>query len=187
MGSNFIRLIWYFRLQICAGGVLGQDACGGDSGGALVAVGKFGPPFSLIGITSFGTGRDSSGTVQCGKEVSTIHFFASIFRQPLFFLSIFLATPKYLYLLIHSFFLCNPIYLFEFIFIILLMNPIEENIFFIWYKHSSIKVPYQKKQIDYKKMGSCTDIYWYLSLLYIYWIKLNWIEMLRQNKSLHLV
>ena len=47
--------------QLCAGGEEGKDTCFGDSGGPLVAGGTAGPPFQLVGLTSFGKGF-------CGRE-----------------------------------------------------------------------------------------------------------------------
>lgn len=41
--------------QLCAGGEAGFDTCFGDSGGPLVAANKAGPPYQLIGLTSFGS------------------------------------------------------------------------------------------------------------------------------------
>jgi len=43
--------------QLCAGGELGKDSCGGDSGGPLTALGPFGPPHSVVGVVSFGARR----------------------------------------------------------------------------------------------------------------------------------
>ncbi|KAK8390764.1 hypothetical protein O3P69_010464 [Scylla paramamosain] len=47
--------------QVCFGGVKGKDSCGGDSGGPLVISASDAPPFTLIGIVSYGP-RD------CGRE-----------------------------------------------------------------------------------------------------------------------
>lgn len=59
--SNYCRKIYRDRVpitkkQICAGGVLGRDACSGDSGGPLmVAVTENNQPkYVLHGIVSFG-------------------------------------------------------------------------------------------------------------------------------------
>ncbi|KAB7503143.1 Serine protease easter, partial [Armadillidium nasatum] len=40
--------------QLCAGGERGKDTCIGDSGGPLVLSDPFGPPFTQVGIVSFG-------------------------------------------------------------------------------------------------------------------------------------
>jgi secreted trypsin-like serine protease len=43
--------------QMCVGGKMGQDSCGGDSGGPLMKVdidGPLGPRYYIIGIVSFG-------------------------------------------------------------------------------------------------------------------------------------
>ncbi|XP_037093259.1 CLIP domain-containing serine protease 14D-like [Pollicipes pollicipes] len=40
--------------QICVGGETGRDSCRGDSGGPLVWSAVSGPPYSLIGVVSFG-------------------------------------------------------------------------------------------------------------------------------------
>ncbi|KAF2344226.1 Serine proteases trypsin domain, partial [Trinorchestia longiramus] len=40
--------------QVCAGGVEGEDSCTGDSGGPLITTGVHGPPYQLVGLTSFG-------------------------------------------------------------------------------------------------------------------------------------
>ncbi|KAF0295469.1 Melanization protease 1 [Amphibalanus amphitrite] len=50
-------------LQICAGGVPGEDSCQGDSGGPLMAPSPSGPPFSLVGVVSFGAVRCGEGGV----------------------------------------------------------------------------------------------------------------------------
>lgn len=42
--------------QLCAGGEADKDTCKGDSGGPLVTSGRFGPPYKLVGLTSFGKG-----------------------------------------------------------------------------------------------------------------------------------
>ncbi|XP_045115570.1 phenoloxidase-activating factor 1-like [Portunus trituberculatus] len=47
--------------QVCFGGVKGKDSCGGDSGGPLVISASQAPPFTQIGIVSYGP-RD------CGRE-----------------------------------------------------------------------------------------------------------------------
>lgn len=44
--------------QICAGGVIGEDSCGGDSGGPLMyieSVDTKPPRYYLLGVVSFGT------------------------------------------------------------------------------------------------------------------------------------
>ncbi|XP_076066869.1 venom protease-like [Oratosquilla oratoria] len=46
--------------QLCAGGKGGKDSCQGDSGGPLVLGNKSGPPYRLIGLTSYG--------LSCGEE-----------------------------------------------------------------------------------------------------------------------
>uniref|UniRef100_A0A2P2I9Z6 Serine protease easter-like n=2 Tax=Hirondellea gigas TaxID=1518452 RepID=A0A2P2I9Z6_9CRUS len=40
--------------QVCAGGEEGRDSCKGDSGGPLITTGLSGPPYYLVGLTSFG-------------------------------------------------------------------------------------------------------------------------------------
>ena len=47
--------------QLCAGGNIGQDSCEGDSGGPLIMHERFGPPFVLIGVTSFGATNCGQG------------------------------------------------------------------------------------------------------------------------------
>ncbi|XP_076032443.1 phenoloxidase-activating factor 1-like [Oratosquilla oratoria] len=47
--------------QICFGGVEGRDTCSGDSGGPVTAASRTGPPFYLLGLTSFG-----AAALQCG-------------------------------------------------------------------------------------------------------------------------
>ena len=47
--------------QLCAGGQPGQDSCNGDSGGPVVAPTQFGPPYSVVGLVSF-------GDINCGKS-----------------------------------------------------------------------------------------------------------------------
>jgi len=42
------------QVQLCYGGEKGRDSCDGDSGGPLLAPGRFGPPFKVIGVVSFG-------------------------------------------------------------------------------------------------------------------------------------
>lgn len=49
------------KTQLCAGGARGQDSCSGDSGGPLMATGRFGPPHYAVGVVSFGVTR-------CGTE-----------------------------------------------------------------------------------------------------------------------
>ena len=51
------------RRQICAGGQAGQDSCRGDSGGPLMVPTESGPPFSLVGVVSFGAVRCGNGGV----------------------------------------------------------------------------------------------------------------------------
>lgn len=54
--------------QICAGGTIGEDSCGGDSGGPLMTIeAKNGrpPAYYLLGVVSFGTTICAS-TVQPG-------------------------------------------------------------------------------------------------------------------------
>ncbi|KMQ96719.1 serine protease easter [Lasius niger] len=52
--SNFAEMSE--QQQMCVGGVIGQDSCGGDSGGPLMKVQSLnGPPrYYLIGVVSFG-------------------------------------------------------------------------------------------------------------------------------------
>lgn len=54
--------------QLCAGGEPGadKDSCSGDSGGPLMAVGRFGPPYRLLGVVSF-------GPVRCGTLVPGVY------------------------------------------------------------------------------------------------------------------
>lgn len=50
--------------QLCAGGVKGQDSCGGDSGGPLMypgSYGKLGVRYVQRGIVSFGSKRCGIG------------------------------------------------------------------------------------------------------------------------------
>jgi len=47
--------------QICMGGEEGKDTCGGDSGGPLVASLRLGPPYFLLGVTSFGRACGQAG------------------------------------------------------------------------------------------------------------------------------
>lgn len=49
--------------QMCAGGVSGRDSCSGDSGGPLMGTSKFGPPFRIIGVVSFGVTRCGTANV----------------------------------------------------------------------------------------------------------------------------
>ncbi|KAF0313609.1 Phenoloxidase-activating factor 3 [Amphibalanus amphitrite] len=49
--------------QICAGGEDGRDSCDGDSGGPLIAPTPTGPPYSLVGVVSFGAVRCGEGGV----------------------------------------------------------------------------------------------------------------------------
>ena len=49
--------------QICAGGEPGRDSCGGDSGGPLMVPTTTGPPYSLVGIVSFGAVRCGEGGI----------------------------------------------------------------------------------------------------------------------------
>ena len=46
---------YIFLVQICAGGEEGKDSCSGDSGGPLITTGIHGPPYQLVGLTSFGS------------------------------------------------------------------------------------------------------------------------------------
>lgn len=41
--------------QLCAGGEEGKDSCEGDSGGPLMQHARYGPPFYLRGVVSFGS------------------------------------------------------------------------------------------------------------------------------------
>ena len=57
--------------QLCAGGRVGQDSCEGDSGGPLMMHDTWGPPYHLIGVTSFGdTNCGHSGTAGVYTRVS---------------------------------------------------------------------------------------------------------------------
>ena len=49
--------------QLCAGGQPGLDSCAGDSGGPLMAPTRTGPPYSLVGVVSFGAIRCGEGGV----------------------------------------------------------------------------------------------------------------------------
>ena len=49
--------------QLCAGGARGQDSCSGDSGGPLMATPRFGPPYHVVGVVSFGVPRCGTGNV----------------------------------------------------------------------------------------------------------------------------
>nr|CAD7400073.1 unnamed protein product [Timema poppensis] len=52
--------------QMCVGGVVGQDSCGGDSGGPLMYVDTVGddvPRYYLIGVVSFGAKRCGATTM----------------------------------------------------------------------------------------------------------------------------
>ncbi|KAL7644138.1 UNVERIFIED_CONTAM: hypothetical protein RMT77_004962 [Armadillidium vulgare] len=58
--------------QLCAGGERGKDTCIGDSGGPLVLSDPFGPPFTQVGIVSF-------GQTPCGGK-STPSVYTSVAR-----------------------------------------------------------------------------------------------------------
>ncbi|KAJ9596094.1 hypothetical protein L9F63_012678, partial [Diploptera punctata] len=52
--------------QMCVGGMIGEDSCGGDSGGPLMkvdVVGRKEPRYYLIGIVSFGAKRCGASTM----------------------------------------------------------------------------------------------------------------------------
>ena len=49
--------------HICAGGELGRDSCAGDSGGPLMVTTPTGPPYSIIGVVSFGAVRCGEGGI----------------------------------------------------------------------------------------------------------------------------
>ncbi|XP_037088976.1 phenoloxidase-activating factor 3-like [Pollicipes pollicipes] len=49
--------------QICAGAERGRDSCAGDSGGPLMGIDRFGPPYRLIGVVSFGVSRCGTADV----------------------------------------------------------------------------------------------------------------------------
>lgn len=59
--------------QICAGGNIGQDSCEGDSGGPLMMHDKYGPPFVLIGVTSFGANNCGQGATP-GVYTKVAHY-----------------------------------------------------------------------------------------------------------------
>lgn len=71
--KTFIDII--LNLQICFGGIKGQDSCGGDSGGPLVMSGTTGPPFLQVGLVSY-------GPVNCGqKDVPGVYTSVSHYRN----------------------------------------------------------------------------------------------------------
>ena len=49
--------------QMCAGGERARDSCSGDSGGPLMGLNRFGPPYRIIGIVSFGVTRCGTANV----------------------------------------------------------------------------------------------------------------------------
>ncbi|XP_043209740.1 phenoloxidase-activating factor 3-like [Amphibalanus amphitrite] len=49
--------------QMCAGGEAGRDSCSGDSGGPLMGVNQFGPPYRIVGVVSFGVTRCGTANV----------------------------------------------------------------------------------------------------------------------------
>jgi len=50
-------------LQMCAGAERGKDSCSGDSGGPLMGLARFGPPYRLLGVVSFGVTRCGTANV----------------------------------------------------------------------------------------------------------------------------
>lgn len=50
-----------WSLQLCFGGIEGQDSCGGDSGGPLMMSEFSAPPYTQIGVVSY-------GPIRCGKR-----------------------------------------------------------------------------------------------------------------------
>lgn len=61
--------------QLCFGGTKGQDSCGGDSGGPLVMSELSAPPYTQIGVVSF-------GPTSCGKkDVPGVYASVSSYRD----------------------------------------------------------------------------------------------------------
>lgn len=59
--------------QMCAGGVVGKDSCGGDSGGPLmksITVNSM-PRYFLLGVTSFG--QDQCATTSLPGIYTVVH------------------------------------------------------------------------------------------------------------------
>lgn len=54
--KSYIKIIPIIDTQVCAGGEVGQDSCGGDSGGPLMKAFSFGAPprYFIVGVVSFG-------------------------------------------------------------------------------------------------------------------------------------
>ena len=61
-----INVTYIALIQICAGGVAGEDTCTGDSGGPLVKKGPTGPPYQQVGIVSF-------GLANCGTNAPAVY------------------------------------------------------------------------------------------------------------------
>ena len=49
-------------IQMCAGGVVGEDSCNGDSGGPLVVRERADHPWYQVGVVSFGDTVCTRGT-----------------------------------------------------------------------------------------------------------------------------
>ena len=49
--------------QICAGAEQGIDSCGGDSGGPVIVEPPTGPPYSIVGVVSFGATHCGEGGI----------------------------------------------------------------------------------------------------------------------------
>lgn len=58
--------------QLCAGGMIGKDSCGGDSGGPLTIDMGFGRK-ALLGIVSFGD--DECGAVSVPSVYTNVYYY----------------------------------------------------------------------------------------------------------------